>query len=338
MLTASSGKDTVAPMPLPHRLLGIASISALLLASQAAPAQADANDLVLSRLGQISGGSVVGSNLQFRALASELGVVLAPRLSEPSDTLGFGGFHFSVDVAFTSISNSADQWQVLESSSQTLGRSHGNSTMTTTGFFVKKGIWLPLPSFEIGLGAVHLGQSHIWTPQGYLKFALHEGYHDTPFPSVAVRGAVSRMTGSEQLDLTIASIDGSISKHFGIRGLFRASPYIGYNWLIIIPRSEVIDKTPQIDSQAPGNEADSNMNFVFKDQDDIYRQRLFMGSKFKYYLFTLNLEASFAFKGTSTDDRRGTDTPCSGAATSNCDTRDTAGAQTTFTASLGLDF
>lgn len=281
---------------------------------------------------------MVGSNVQFRALASELGVVLAPRLSEPADTLGFGGFHFSADVAFTSISDSADQWQALESSPQTLGGSHGNSTMTTTGFFVRKGIWLPLPSFEVGVGAVHLGESRIWTPQAYVKLALHEGYHDTPFPSVAVRGAVSRMTGSDQLDLTIASVDASISKHFGISGLFRASPYIGWNRLIIVPRSEVIDKTPQIDSGAPMNEADSAMNFVFKDQDDIYRDRLFMGSKFKYYVFTMTLEAIFAFKGTSTDDRRGTDVPCSDAPTANCDAKDTADAQTTFTASLGLDF
>lgn len=309
-----------------------------MVAGNSHSAEADSNDLVMSRLGQISGDSVVGSNVQFRALASELGVVLAPRLSEPADTLGFGGFHFSADVAFTTISDSADQWQVLESSSQSLGSSHGNSTMTTTGFFVRKGIWLPLPSFEVGVGAVHLGQSHIWTPQGYLKFALHEGFHDTPFPSVAVRGAVSRMTGTEQLDLTVVSVDTSISKHFGIQGLFRASPYLGFNWLIIVPRSEVIDKTPQIDSQAPMNETDSNMNFVFKDQDDIYRKRLFFGSKFKYYIFTLTLEGSIAFKGTSTDDRRGTDVACSDAPTASCDTKDTAKAQTTFTTSLGLDF
>ncbi len=320
------------------RLVGIASISIACLAVSHGFASAGPNDLVMSRLGQISAGSVVGSNVQFRALASELGVVLAPRLSEPADTLGFGGFHFSADVAFTSISDSADYWQVLESSSQTLGASHGNSTMTTTGFFVRKGIWLPLPSFEVGVGAVHLGQSRIWTPQAYLKLALHEGYHDTPFPSVAVRAAVSRMTGSEQLDLTIASFDASISKHFGIAGLFRASPYIGWNVLLIVPRSEVIDKTPQIDSEDPMNAGDQSMNFVFKDQDDIYRNRLFMGSKFKYYVFTMTLEASFAFKGSSTDDRRGTDLPCSDAATAFCDTTDTAKAQSTFTASLGLDF
>jgi hypothetical protein len=320
------------------RLLGIASISALLVAGSAGASYADDNDLVLSRLGQVSGMSVVGSNLNFRALASELGVVMAPRLNEPADTLGFGGFHFSADVAFTSISNTADYWQVLESSNGNLGSSHGNSSMTTTGIFVKKGIWLPLPSFEIGVGAVHLGQSHLWSSQGYVKFALHEGYHDYPLPSVAVRGGVSRMMGSEQIDLTVASIDTSISKDFGVAGLFTASPYLGWNWLIIVPRSEVIDKTPQIDSRDPMNDLDANMNFVFKDQDDILRNRLFIGTKLKYYIFTLTLEGSFALKGSSVDDRAGTSVACGSAATSDCDTTDVARAQNTFTTSLGLDF
>lgn len=337
LLTAGSGKATVIAMLGPRRLLGIAAISTLLVVGATNESHADKNDLVLSRLGKISGGSVVGSNLNFRALASELGVVMAPRLNEPADTLGFGGFHFSADVAFTSISNTADHWQVLESS-QGLGSSHGNSSMTTTGIFVKKGIWLPLPSFEVGVGAVHLGQSHLWSSQGYVKFALHEGYHDIPLPSVAVRGAVSRMMGSEQLDLTVASIDASISKDFGVRGLFSASPYLGWNWLIIVPRSEVIDKTPQIDSRDPANDLDNNMNFVFKDQDDILRNRIFLGTKLKYYVFTLTLEASFALQGSSADDRSGTDVPCSDAATADCDTTDGAQAQSTFTTSLGLDF
>ncbi|MCP4444007.1 MAG: hypothetical protein GY811_01515 [Myxococcales bacterium] len=299
-------------------------------------AHADSNDLVLSRLGTINGTSngtsVVGSNINFRSLASELGVVMAPRLSEPSDTLGFGGFHFSADVAFTSISNNAAYWNALEEPN--------DGTMTTTGLFVKKGMWIPLPSFEVGIGAVHLGSSHLWASQGYVKFALHEGYHEFPLPSVAVRGAVSRMMGSEQLDLTVASVDMSMSKDFGIAGLFTASPYVGLNWIIIVPRSEVIDKTPNIDSR--DEPTDANMNFVFSDQDGIVRNRIIFGTKLKYYIFTLTLEANFALAGSSVDDKGGTSMRCvdvaSGTPTADCDATDTAGAQSTFTTSLGLDF
>ncbi len=315
----------------PTRLLALAALSTVALGASAGIGYADTNDLVLSRLGTISGSSVVGSNIDFRSLASELGVVMAPRLSEPADTLGFGGFHFSADVAFTSISNNAAYWNALEEPS--------DGIMSTTGLFVKKGMWLPLPSFEVGIGAIHLGSSNLWASQGYVKFALQEGYHDLPLPSVAVRGAVSRMMGSEQLDLTVASFDMSMSKDFGIAGLFRASPYVGLNWLIIVPRSEVIDKTPHIDSRTDA--MDANMNFVFSDQDNIIRNRVMFGTKVKYYIFTLTLEASFALKGSSEDDRPGTDMRCvdvGGTPSANCDATDTAGAQTTFTTSLGLDF
>lgn len=310
---------------------------ALALASETA--QADDNDLVLSRLGTQTTDDVVGSNHDFRALASELGVILAPRLTEPADTLGFAGFHFVADVAFTSYDQNASYWRALESSDPT-SSSHGTGTMTTTGLFVRKGIWLPLPSFELGLGAVHLASSRLWSGQGYAKFALHEGYHDLPLPSVAVRGGVSRMMGSEQLDLTVASIDVSASKDFGVAGTFRVSPYGGWNWLIIVPRSEVIDKTPNVDLR--DDAMDARFNFVFKDQDNIVRNRFFAGVKVKYYVFTVNLEAAFALGGGSEDDRPGTDLSCSdvdpGMPTSACDAVDAASAQSSLTMGLGLDF
>ncbi len=318
----------------PTRFLALVALSSVALGASSQVAVADDNDLVLSRLGTVTplGNSVVGDNINFRSLASELGVVMAPRLLEPADTLGFGGFHFSADVAFTSISNNATYWSAIEEPN--------DGTMTTTGLFVKKGMWLPLPSFEVGIGAVHLGSSHLWASQGYVKFALQEGYHDLPLPSVAVRGAASRMMGSEQIDLTVASVDVVASKDFGIAGVVRASPYIGWNWLIIVPRSEVIDKTPHIDSR--DDATDANMNFVFGDQDDIIRQRILLGTKLKYYIFTLTLEANFALAGSSVDDRSGTDMRCidvdPSTPTSNCDATDAAGAQSTFTTSIGLDF
>ena len=306
-------------------------------------ARADNDDLVMQRLGSAINDSqgmpvdVVGDNQQFRSLVSELGVVLAPRLLAPADTIGFGGFQFSVDVGYTGISNDEPYWRVLEGSKNPSSQTgvHGSSLMQTTGIFMRKGMWFPLPSFEIGAGVVHLSDSHLWSAQGYAKFALHEGYHDLPIPSVAARGAVSRMMGSQDLDLTIASFDLSASKHLGIAGTMSIEPYLGWNLLIIVPRSEVVDKTPQ-------TFGDPTMNFVFKDQADITRNKLFGGFKLQYYVFALTVEASVALKGSSVDDRSGTDTPCSAitdpSQLSRCDATDQAGAQESFVISAGLDF
>jgi hypothetical protein len=316
------------------------TVVALALLLVASTAHAGKNDLVLTRLGNVQTDGagtpidVVGQNLEFRALMSELGVVLAPRLLAPSDTLGFGGFQFTADVGYTTYSNSETWWRVLESSD---GTEHGSGSMSTVGVFARKGMWFPVPSSEIGAGFVHLMDSDLWSGQLYGKVAFHEGYHDLPIPSVAARGAVSRLMGSNQIDLTVASFDVSISKQLGIGGTWTLSPYAGWNLLVIIPRGEVLDATPDVDSLDMPE--DSNLNFVFRDQDDILRHRLFAGAKMQYYVFQLTIEAAFALKGGSEDDRGGTDTPCTlMATTETCDSKDLAQGQRTLSVSMGLDF
>jgi hypothetical protein len=200
-------------------------------------------------------------------------------------------------------------------------------------------MWFPVPSFEIGGGAVHLIDSRTWTGQLYAKLALHEGYHQLPLPSLAVRGAVSRMLNQRELDMTVASLDVAVSKHFGIGGTWRFDPFVGWNLLMIVPRSEVIDPTPNVDPLVAGNEQDILLNFVFKDQDNIYRNRIYVGAKMQYYVFQLTLEAQFALKGSSVDDRMGTSDTCMPmSTTTNCDAKDTAAAQRTLSMSAGFDF
>jgi hypothetical protein len=307
----------------------------LTLLGAAAPAAADPNDLVLSRLStQTMDGSgtitsAVGQSLEMRALASQLGVVLAPHLLTPADTIGFGGFQLTVDYATTTIDSSASYWRALQSPN--------DGAMRTIGLFARKGMWFPAPSMELGGGAIHLVDSHVWTGQIYTKLALHEGYHDLPLPSLAVRGAVSRMMTQRELDLTTASVDITVSKHFGVGGTWRFDPYGGWNVLMIVPRSEVIDPTPNVDPLT--NPDDITNNFVFAEQDTILRHRLFLGAKFQYYVFQLTVEAQLALAGTSVDDRGGTSDACMpSSTTSNCDATDTAASQRTLSMSAGFDF
>jgi hypothetical protein len=301
------------------------------------PARADSNDLVLQRLGtphmdamgRIT--SFSGSNLEFRELSSALGVVLAPHLLTPADTIGFSGFQFSVDYATTTIDQQGAYWRALEGPVPT--------GMTTVGLFARKGMWFPVPSIEVGAGAVHLVDSHVWTGQLYTKLSLHEGYHDLPLPSLAVRGAVSRMMTQHQLDLTVASFDVAVSKHVGIGGTWRFDPFVGVDVLMIVPRSEVIEGTPQIDPLAPGNQADTFNNFVFKDQATIIRDRIFFGAKLQYYVFQLTLEAQVALAGSSVDHRAGTTDPCMPmSSTTSCDAKDDTKSQRTLSLSAGFDF
>ena len=320
---------------------------AALVASSAGVAAADANDIVLSRLAlRVDNGAAgvvyIPQNADFRALASQLGVVLAPHMLTPADTLGFSGFQITVDFSSTQIDPNAAYWRVLQSSpdpSGTGGMAHGAGSQETVGFFVRKGMWFPVPAIEVGAGAVHLVNSRVWAGQLYTKLSLHEGYHDLPLPSFAVRGGVSRMMNQNQIDLTVASLDATVSKRIGIGGTWHLDPYVGFNMLMIVPRSEVIDPTPNVDPLVMGNEMDATNSFVFKDQDNIYRNRFLVGLKFQYYIVQATIEATFAAAGSSIDDRPGTTDACSAVSmTVNCDAKDTASGQRTISFSLGLDF
>ena len=50
--------------------------------------------------------------------------------------------------------------------------------LSTAGAFVRKGLWLGLPAFEVGAGVMSLLESNLLSWQGYGKLALHEGFHD----------------------------------------------------------------------------------------------------------------------------------------------------------------
>src|SRR5690606_35018091 len=127
---------------------------------------------------------------------------------------------------------------------------------------------------------------------------------------------------------TVASIDVSLSKEIGLGGMFNLAPYGGYNALIIIPRSEVVDRTPNVDQLM--DPTDRLNSFVFPDQDNILRHRFFAGAKLKYDVFMVAMEANIALAGSSSDDRSGTDMRCSIAPTTEaCDADDDSGTQQT---------
>lgn len=281
----------------------------------------------------------------FRSLMSELGVVVAPRLQTPADTLGYAGVQVSGELGFTKISADKSFWNGVEGvNPQNPTAARPDRYLTTIGGFVRKGMWFPLPAFEFGAGAVAILESQMYALQGYAKFALQEGFHGWPIPSLAARAGVSQLLGTDQVDMTVYSFDVIASKAFSLAGTARFEPFLGWSMLFIDARSGVIDGTPTCDAYAlrqaavgsaqPGGCApspsgtwdDLGANFTFPDQDVITRQRFFGGLKLRLsYLFLVG-QYDIALKGTSHDESQP-----SGA-------RDASAAQQTFSLSAGLDF
>lgn len=329
-----------------HTLGSLVSVASLFVAGVAGAAHAEDNDLVLGRLARRveSGGmvtAVVPQSRDLRALASQLGVVLAPHLATPADTLGWGGVQLAFDYHTTQIDHTASYWRALEGSPDPLGTSgvaHTTGYLSTIGLFARKGLWLPLPAMELGGGVVHLQDSSMWAGQVYAKLGVHEGYHDLPIPSLALRGAATRLMTQRELDLTVVSLDASLSKHLGLGGTWSLDPYAGYNVLLTIARSEVVDPTPNVDPFDETMPNDRSLNFVFKDQSPILRQRFFVGAKAQFGALTLTIEGQLALAGTSVDDRGGTSAICEAdSMTDLCDAKDSAASQQSVTVSAGFE-
>ncbi len=250
-------------------------------------------DLDLTPLG--TGGPGGGKdNAAFRSLSSELGTVMAPKPVDPADSLGLSGFAVAFDMSINTIGNDKDYW--------TRTADGPNKVAPTMQLYGRKGLW---PGVEIGAGATHLFDSNIWALGGYGKIALHEGFHHLPIPTIAVRFAGSQLLGAKDIKMSMLTPGVEISHVFGLGKTFNLTPYVGYEALLIIARSTVVDGTPNCDEfpddynqdQCAGN-ADS-AEFVFKKQDVIVRHRPYLGARFIFSVLRFTVEAMFTPPGRS---------------------------------------
>jgi hypothetical protein len=304
-------------------------------------------------VGRVSGTTFdPDAQTRFRSLMSELGFAIAPRVLTPADTLGFAGFQFSAELGVTNINatrkvgspgNELAYWNGVEAVSPTNPAArHPDTRLTTVGGFVRKGLWIPLPAFEFGAGALSIVGTRMYVLQGYAKLALQEGFHGWWLPSFAVRGGASQLLGTSEVDLTVYSVDLLASKAFDIGGTARIEPFVGWSMLFIKAVSGVIDATPDCDAfAAAGDPAptaqcaasqagagdDVNANFKFPEQDVITRQRFFAGFKLKLAVLFLAAQAEFALAGSSRDSSQPVDAGV-----------DRSGAQQTYSLSAGFDF
>jgi hypothetical protein len=195
-----------------------------------------------------------------------------------------------------------------------------DAMLTTVGAFVRKGLWLPVPTLELGFGVVHLLDSQLLAWQSYAKIAVHEGFHSWPIPSFALRGAVSYLTGTDQVRLITTSFDLLISKGVGIFKTARLEPFAGWSLISIFAHSGRLDATPSCDATQvasapvgtdPGNSYcaasqtgtrnDFDANFSFPDQNVITRYRVFAGFKLRFAIVFLTTQYEATFGGSTRD-------------------------------------
>lgn len=253
----------------------LASALALGAAVVAAPgtAAADTMDPALARLVTDTNCRVVGKgggvyynpasgfapcgrdDAAFAKLVAQYGVAIAPTAMHSARTTGYGGFQLAIEGSFTTIDNKASYWingtqgpQDPSTKNYSIRNAEPASMMQLYTFKITKG--LPF-GFELTGNFGYLAQTSIYTLGADVRWSLFEGFRTgipAIFPEIAVGGSVRTITGTDQLQLTVASADGQISKPIPIAGTVILTPWIGYQFLRIFGDSGLIDLTPNTDA------------------------------------------------------------------------------------------
>lgn len=219
----------------------------------------------------------------FAKLVAQYGFAIAPTAMHSARTTGYGGFEIGIEGAFTKIDSDAAYWHFGTQGAQdpnnklfSVENTGPDAVVQNYSLKLRKGF--PF-GFEITGVLGYVGNTNIVTAGADVRLSLLEGFRSgIPgiFPELAVGGAVRTITGTEELQLTVAGVDGQISKPIPIGGAVILTPYVGYQWIHIWGDSGLIDLTPNTDSvnycnyQGPNNPASPDPGKVNNGMQQFY--------------------------------------------------------------------
>ncbi|MBM4360904.1 MAG: hypothetical protein FJ096_22620 [Deltaproteobacteria bacterium] len=262
------------------------------------------------------------NDVGFAKLVAQLGPVIAPVPSYAARTTGFGGFKVGLQGAYTTIDADAPYWKtgtqgpVDKSTNQnSIVNNSPDSIVQLYSVRLAKGFPFGL---EIGANFGHIVNTSMLSGGADLRLSLLEGFRTNLgvgyLPDIAVSGGVRTITGTSQLKLTVASVEGTLSKPFPIAGTVIFQPHAGYQFLRIFGDSGIVDMTPNTEpvqhcgysgdnnpatpdpSKTPldgqpvcsGSSADFNNNVVF-DAVRLNRHRINVGADFRFQMVYLGV-------------------------------------------------
>jgi len=171
---------------------------------------------------------------EFKLFSEDLGAALSYKPLIPAEPLGVTGFDLGLEVTSTEMKNSS-LWSKATGSSR--------NSLPIPKLHIHKGL-----PFNIDVGAFYssVPTTNIKLYGGELRYAILEG--GTATPAVAIRGAMTKLSGVNQLDFGTKSLDVSISKGFAM-----LTPYAGVGTVWV-------DSTPNV---APLAKESFRQNKVF---------------------------------------------------------------------------
>jgi hypothetical protein len=273
----------------------------------------------------------------FAKLVAQYGFAIAPSAMHSARTTGYGGYELAIEADYTKIDSSAEYWKLgtqgpRDSSSNQFSvvNDDPDGILQTYSLKFRKGF-----AFGLEMAGVvgFLANTNIVTGGADVRLSLLEGFRTglpAFLPDVAVGGSVRTITGTEEMQLTVAGFDAIVSKPIPLGGSVVLTPYGGYQWIQIFGDSGLIDLTPNTDAlelcnytgpdnrATPGatepfdgqptcpngSSADFNNTVVF-DAVRVVRHRLAFGMQMRFQY--LKVGAHFVTDVVSPEDANGGD-------------------------------
>lgn len=256
----------------------------------------------------------------FLNLVHQFGMAVAPSAMYDGRTTGYGGFEIALEGTYTTVNGDAEYMRqgtrgVDDPTSGRASRENSDpaSLLQMYSLRVRKSFGF---GFETGLQFGFMPGTSLVAGGADVRLSILEGFRrGVPgyLPDFAIMGSARTITGTAQVQLTVASASGVLSKPITIAESAVVTPWVGYQHLFIFGDSGVIDFTPaesalqacgyrgpsqpgttgreDADDGSPvcddaGTVDDFNNNKVFTPVR-LMRQRMILGAKYRYEILTI---------------------------------------------------
>jgi hypothetical protein len=207
------------------------------------------------------------SQSDFKNFSTELGLALSYVPLAPAEPLGgkvLPGFDIGIEATVIKIDKNASFWQNAVAPAD---RGDIPNSLIFPKFHAQVG--LPVVPIDLGYVYAKVPGSDITYMGGEIKWAILRG--STVTPAIAIRGAYTKLSGVDVLDVDTKSLDISISKGFAL-----LTPYagIGEVWITSKPKNDI--------------------DVIGIKKEDITETKGFVGLKLSMGLINIVGEADFA--------------------------------------------
>ena len=201
----------------------------------------------------------------FKSFSTDLGMALSYQPLSPAAPLGdtLPGFDVGVEASYVKLDTSAPYFQKIDAA--------GNLPNALVIPRIHVQVGLPIVPIDLGVSYASVPNSDIKVVGYEIKCAVVRG--SVAMPAIAIRGAYTKLSGVDALDLSTKSLDLSVSK-----GILIFTPYAGVGevWITSDPHN-----TPSALFQL--------------QKEDITKAKFFVGSKVKIFPFVnLVVEGDFS--------------------------------------------